>query len=175
MAKKKSKLGAGKKTPKKAAAKAKPARRAAPRKSAATAKSPFPITTGKGAGAAEIGRSLVELYNQGKWDEPCKLWWSPQIVSVEGAGMAWTGRNAVDAKNADWYKTNTVIGGSAEGPFVGASGFAVKFRVETEEKATGKRTRLEEVGVYTVQDGKIVREEFMYGPMQVQHMPAATG
>jgi hypothetical protein len=129
---------------------------------------PFTVSTGRGPSAAEIGKSLVELYNAGKWDEPCRLWWSPDIVSVEGMGMAWAGRRAVDAKNEGWNKEHTPLGGSAEGPFVGASGFSVKFRMEIKENATGNITRMEEIGVYTVQDGKIVREEFMYGAMTVE-------
>lgn len=174
MAKKKTGKKAGakkapaKKVVKKPAAKGKPA----PAKKATSAQAnPFTVSTGKGASAAEVGKSLVELYNAGKWDEPAKLWWSPEIVSVEGMGMAWAGRDAVNAKNAGWYEQNNVLGGSAEGPYVGASGFAVKFRMEVQEKATGKRTRMEEVGVYTVQDGKIVREEYMYGSMQTEQMP----
>ncbi len=155
---KKSPAKSAKPTPKKVASKAKPK----------GPKNPATITTGKGASAREIGDSLVELYNAGKWDEPCKKWWSPKIVSVEGAGMAWSGRAAVLAKNADWYTQHKVLGGSAEGPFVGASGFAVKFRMEFEVKASGQRIQMDEVGVYTVSNGKIVREEFMYGAMTMQ-------
>ena len=53
-------------------------------------------------------------------------------------------------------------GASAEGPFVGATGFAVKFTIDLETKSTGKRETMTEVGVYTVKNGKIVQEEFMY-------------
>ena len=58
---------------------------------------------------------------------------------------------------------HTLHGASAEGPYIGATGFAVKFRVDVTENASGKRLLMEEVGVYTVENGKIVREEFMYG------------
>lgn len=126
----------------------------------------FTISTGKGPGAAEIGASLVALYNAGKWDEPAKKWYVPGIVSVEGTGMACRGREALEAKAAWWYGQNRVLGGSAEGPYVGASGFSVKYRIEVEEKGSGARVRMEEIGVYTVEDGRIVREEYMYGPTQ---------
>ena len=43
-----------------------------------------------------------------------------------------------------------------------AGQFAVHFTFEVTPKATGKRTTLEEVGVYTVKDDKITREQFFY-------------
>ncbi|MFN7020434.1 MAG: SnoaL-like domain-containing protein [Phycisphaerales bacterium] len=132
----------------------------------------FTVSTGKGPGAAEIGASLVALYNAGRWDEPANKWYAPEIVSVEGSGMACRGREALEAKAAWWYGQNRVLGGSAEGPYVGASGFSVKYRIEVQEKKSGTRVRMEEVGVYTVQGGKIVREEYMYGPMQREEGPA---
>ncbi len=93
-----------------------------------------------------------------------EMWWSPRITSIEGMGQAWDGRAAVEGKNAWWAQTNRMASGSAEGPYVGATGFSVKFHLEVEDKNTGQRTIMDEIGVYTVKDGKIVQEEFMYGP-----------
>ncbi|MCC6322589.1 MAG: nuclear transport factor 2 family protein [Phycisphaerales bacterium] len=152
-----------KKTTAKRAGKARPAT-----KSAATT---FSVSTGKGATAAEIGASLVSLYNEGRWEEPERKWFAEDIESIEGSGMGWRGREAVKGKGEWWYSQNTVLGGSAEGPYVGASGFSVKFRIEVVEKSSGMKTRMEEVGVYTVKDGKIIREEYMYGPMQQERVP----
>ena len=121
------------------------------------------VTTGSGPNPEAIGKSLVKMFNKGQFSQIEAKWWSPAIESVEGFGMAWKGRAAVDAKNAGWMSQNTVRGASAEGPYVGASGFSVKFRMDVEEKATNKRTIMEEIGVYTVKNGKIIREEFMYG------------
>ncbi len=153
---------------KKSAAK-KPAPKAAAKKPTAKSKAapvqenPSRVTTGKGAGPDAIGRELVSMFNRGLFKEIEDKFWSPSIVSVEGIGMAWHGRKAVEAKNTGWMEQNEIQGAAAEGPFVGASGFAVKFRMDVVERASGKRTVMDEVGVYTVQDGKIVREEFMYG------------
>lgn len=125
---------------------------------------PRPIKSGPGASPQEIGASLVELFNQGDKDEQIwSKWWDKSVVSVEGMGLAWHGEKAVRAKNEGWTAQNEVLGASAEGPYVGATGFAVKFRMDVRERATGKRTIMEEVGVYTVRNGKIVQEEFMYG------------
>ncbi len=122
------------------------------------------VNTGRGAGPAELGGKLVTLFNQGTADAWVASVWDKGIVSCEGVGanMEWVGRKAVDAKNAEWTKANTVLGASAEGPFVGSTGFAVKFRVHVRDNATGTERHMTEVGVYTVSNGKIVREEFMY-------------
>jgi hypothetical protein len=127
-------------------------------------RNPALVSTGRGPGPAEIGRDLVEMFNRGELKEIEEKWWSPaDIVSIEGLGKAWRGRTAVEAKNTQWMAGHRIHGASAEGPFVGATGFAVKFNLDIEDTNAGKRELMEEVGVYTVRDGKIVQEEFMYG------------
>ena len=125
------------------------------------------LSTGKGATAAEIGRSLVELFNAGKSDEVEKLWHHKKIESIEADGTVFLGRKGVAEKNAWWTNTFEVHSAKAEGPFVGATGFSVHFTIETSAKAgqcAGKRMAMKEIGVYTVSKGKIVREEFMCEP-----------
>lgn len=161
MAKKKTST---KKAASKSAKKAK-GKKAAARGGGGAAGGMFKVSTGPGPGPAEIGADLVALFNRGKISEVERKHWSPKIESIEGGGvnLGWRGLAAVNAKNAEWYAAHVFNGGSAEGPYVGSSGFAVKFRMDITEKAGGKRVVMEEVGVYTVQGGKIVREEFMYG------------
>lgn len=153
---------AGKKSP---AVKSGARAKAGAGKRSASQASPFPVSTGKGLTPAQMGQDLVDMFNRGELSQIEDRFWSPDIVSVEGMGMAWAGRKAVDEKNRSWMQTHRMHGASAEGPFVGASGFAVKFRMDVEDTTTGDRAIMHEVGVYTVMDGKIVREEFMYGPV----------
>jgi hypothetical protein len=47
------------------------------------------------------------------------------------------------------------------GPFVAHDRFVVQFDADVTNKQSKERTQLSEVGVYTVKDGKIVREEFL--------------
>jgi len=167
MAKKKT----AKKTPSKSGKKtSKPVRRSSKKKSAAPKKSnaknaslaPVAVKTGPGMSPMEIGSKLVADFNAGKMN--LNEMWSPAIVSIEGVGVSqgWHGRKAVDAKNAWWASEHVVHGASAEGPFVGATGFGVKFVIDVETKSTAKREMMTEIGVYTVKNGKIVQEEFMY-------------
>jgi hypothetical protein len=38
---------------------------------------------------------------------------------------------------------------------------SLQFDVDVTDKASGKRAKVSELGIYTVKDGKIVREEFL--------------
>lgn len=162
----KSSKNAAKKASKAPAKKAssKPAKKAAPVKFDALA--PIAVDTGKGASAAEIGTQLVAMFNQGQFTEiEDKFWNKKEIASIEGVGvgMAWIGVKAVRAKNDAWMADHEIHGGSAEGPYVGSTGFAVRFKMDVTTKSTGERMVMDEIGVYTIEDGKIVCEEFMYG------------
>lgn len=164
----------------KAASKA--ARKTAKARSKKTARAggalaPKPITTGRGPTPAEVGKDFVEMFNRGQFKEIEEKYWSPKVTSIEGVGvaLAWQGRRAVLAKNHSWSEQNILHSFSAEGPYVGATGFAMKMRMEVEEKATGNRVQMEEVGVYTVQNGKVIQEEFMYGSMTPVSGPMSSG
>ncbi len=125
---------------------------------------PRPVSTGKGPTPMEIGADLVAMFNRGQMDEIVRKWYSPKITSIEGIGanFAWDGLKATIAKGEEWMSDNVIHGASAEGPFVGSTGFAVRYKMDVETKSSGKRQMMDEVGVYTVRDGKIVQEEFMY-------------
>lgn len=125
---------------------------------------PREVKTGKGQTPFEVGKALVEMFNKGQFSEIEEMFWSPKVASIEGYGVSlvWKGRKAVEAKNNEWMSTHKIHSASAEGPFVGGTGFAVKFKMDVEETPTGKRQVMDEVGVYRIKNGKIVEEEFMY-------------
>lgn len=134
-------------------------------KKAAKALEPKLVKTGKGASPLEVGQAVVAGFNAHKPER--ELWdahWSRKVESIEGLGvsMKWVGRKAMEAKGAQWMATHKIYAASAEGPFVGATGFAVRFSMDVEDTTTGKREMMHEVGVYTVKSGKVVCEEFMY-------------
>ncbi len=167
MAKKRSKSSAGSKPAPKAkrpAAKAGPAARktkpkASPKKSAGKSKSaPSPA----GASPAELGRTLVTLFNQNKADDWIKGVWSKNVESIEGTGQVARGAAQILAKWDWWTSNHEVMGASAEGPYVGATGFAAKYQLHVKDKSTGADMHMTEVAVYTVEKGRITREEFMY-------------
>ena len=115
----------------------------------------------------EVGRKLVALCKEGKNDEVMKTLYARDIVSVEAGGPPGQDREAkgieaVEAKGKQWEAGHEIHSAQTEGPFPHGDRFAVVFRYDITQKATGKRIKMDEVALYTVRDGKIVREEFFY-------------
>lgn len=75
------------------------------------------------------------------------------------------GRSAIKAKRGDWVATHDIQSLDADGPYVHPPNkFGVRFEAEVTQKATGQKMTLCEVAVYTVEGGRIVREEFFMLP-----------
>jgi hypothetical protein len=116
-----------------------------------------------------VGRRLVELCQQGKNLDALSLY-APNAVSVEPMGSeempaVMTGVDAIRGKGEWWFANNEIHRASAKGPFPNGDRFAVIYDYEVTAKAgpmAGKRMAIEEVALYTVEDGRIVREEFFY-------------
>ena len=117
-----------------------------------------------------VGQKLVEFCRNGLNLDAIASLYSPDIVSVEAIGSAdWPaemrGVDAVVDKNKQWFASNEVHHASAEGPYPHRDRFAVIFHYETtatDGPRKGQRSKFDEVALYTVKDGKIVREEFFY-------------
>ena len=118
----------------------------------------------------EIGKTMVEIVNQGTETEAkfVQEYYADDVVSVEGQGseeMPATiqGIDAIKAKHAWWFDNNTVHDTTATGPFIGGKDdtFILHFSMDITPKG-GERMQMSEVGVYTVKDGKIAHEEYLY-------------
>jgi SnoaL-like domain len=115
----------------------------------------------------EIGKRYVALCQQGKFDTCLDELYSKNAVSVEAAmpaGMERTakGLDAIKAKGKDWGESHTVHSAEVTGPFPNEDRFAVRFLFDVTEKPSGKRSKMDEVGLFTIENGKITREEFFY-------------
>ena len=115
----------------------------------------------------EIGKDLVSLCKQGKNQEAIDRLYSPNIESVEPVampGMEQTQRGIakIKGKNQWWEDNHEIHGIVAEGPFPHGDRFIVRFKYDVTPKHRGKRMTMDETGLYTVQNGKIVKEEFFY-------------
>jgi len=115
----------------------------------------------------EVGNKLVELCNAGKNHEAMQLLDAETIVSVEAAGapgasLETRGRAAVFEKSAQFGAAHEFHGATCEGPWPHGDRFIVRFTYDLTQKASGHRFTLDEAGLFTVQNGKIVREEFFF-------------
>ena len=115
----------------------------------------------------EVGNRLVELCREGKNDEAMKELYSPDIVSVEaGAPPAMSaetrGIDAVVAKGVWWAENHTIHSAKVEGPFPHGDRFIVRFTYDITIKQANQRVTMDEAALFTVANGKVVREEFFY-------------
>lgn len=116
----------------------------------------------------EVGQRLVELARADKDPQALDELYADNVVSVEanaaegdGPG-SWEGIAAVREKHAWWNSVATVHGITAEGPYAGSGDdhFVVKFCMDVTMADQG-RSEMTEVGMFTVANGKIVREVYL--------------
>ena len=114
----------------------------------------------------EVADKVVDMCSKGQFAEALSLY-SPDIVSVEagappGQSRESKGLDAVKAKGEWWTANHEVHSGKVEGPLVAGNHFSVVYKFDVTFKPENRRFTMEEVAIYKVADGKIVREEFFY-------------
>lgn len=119
------------------------------------------------ASTAAVAQELVALCRAGRNLDAVNKLYSPRIVSVEPVGSPempaeMNGIDAIRGKHQWWEENNEVHSMEVNGPYLGEGQFAVQFTFDATFKPTGQRNKLTEMALYTVKDGKIVREEFFY-------------
>ncbi len=116
--------------------------------------------------AIDIGKRLVELTSAGSDAQALNELYANSVISIEanpeGEPQTWQGLDAVREKHAWWESVTTLHSSTAEGPFAGAGDdqFVVRFDMDVTMQEQG-RSQMSEVGLYTVADGKIVREVYL--------------
>jgi SnoaL-like domain len=119
------------------------------------------------ASTAAVAQELVALCRAGRNLDAINKLYSPRIVSIEPVGSPempaeMNGIDAIRSKNQWWEENNEVHSNEVNGPFLGEGQFAVQYTFDATFKPTGQRQRLTEMALYSVKDGKIVREQFFY-------------
>ena len=115
----------------------------------------------------DIANKMVNLCKQGKNLEELTTLFSDDVVSVEAGAMPGMSREskglaAVKMKGEWWSANHEVHSANVTGPWPHDDKFIVGFQYDVTNKPSGQRMQLDEVGLYTIKNGKIVREEFFY-------------
>jgi ketosteroid isomerase-like protein len=114
-----------------------------------------------------VAQRFAALCKEGKFEEAGGTFWSDDIVSVEpmeGEMAVLKGRQAVVGKGEWWYANHEVHSAETHGPYVNGDQFALRFVLDVTPRASGgERMRMDELGLYTVKDGKVVEERFFCG------------
>lgn len=115
-----------------------------------------------------IANELVAGCREGRERENLDKLYAADAVSVEaadpqGMGREASGLDAIRGKHEWWENTMEVLGGEVSDPYPhGDDRFAVRFSMKARNRETGEVMEMDEIGVYHVRDGRIVREEFFY-------------
>ncbi len=116
-----------------------------------------------------VGAALAEYCRKGDTYAGLDALYAENAVSVEaaaqpgGMGDTFEGIAAIRAKHDWWNGAHEDHGGEVSGPFFhGKDKFSLIFDMDVTNKEAGERMQMREVAVYTVNDGKIVHEEFYY-------------
>jgi hypothetical protein len=119
----------------------------------------------------EIAKELVKNCREGREREGLSELYDPNCESVEatdppeGSRIS-KGVAAIEGKHEWWGQAFELHSSAADGPYLHEPHqFAVIFTMDVTEKASGQRWQGKEVGLYTVAEGKIVKEEFFQAPM----------
>lgn len=114
-----------------------------------------------------VALRLVELTSTGQDAKALDELYADSIVSVEvmsdpeADAQAWEGIDAVREKHAWWDGVATVHSVEVDGPFAGSGSevFVVGFTMDV--TMDGERNSMREVGVFTVDQGKIIKEVYL--------------
>src|SRR3954466_2289092 len=112
-----------------------------------------------------VAGKFMELCKAGKHFEVMRTMYVPEMVSVEGDGRETVGKEAVIHKSEVFQGNNAIQGQDLRGPFfcgdanADSGRFTVYTSIDFTPKSGGNRVTHDEVGLYTVKNGMITREE----------------
>jgi hypothetical protein len=115
----------------------------------------------------DIAKRYVELCKAGKNDVCLDELYAKDAVSVEAVAQPGTervvkGLEGIRAKSKTWRESNVIHSAEVMGPFPHDNRFAVRFTFDVTNKPAGRRIKMDEIGLFTIENGKIAREEFFY-------------
>jgi ketosteroid isomerase-like protein len=113
----------------------------------------------------EIANRLSELFKEGKWDEALELF-SEDAKSIEPANspglQSVEGLDNIKKKGKEFNSSvEEMHGGYTSEPIVAGNHIAFAMGMDATFKGMG-RMKMDEIAVYEVKDGKIVKEQFFF-------------
>jgi ketosteroid isomerase-like protein len=114
----------------------------------------------------EVANRMYELLKESKWDQVQQELFSDDAESIEPAGspglQSVKGKDAIKKKGQDFSNMiEEVHGGYTGEPILAGNYIALAMGFDATMKGMG-RQKMDEIAVYEVRDGKIVKEQFFY-------------
>ena len=117
----------------------------------------------------EVATEMVALCRAGKWEECIQKFYSPDIKSIEPEGATWgtvQGFDAIAKKGQEWQEMVAEFHSSEiSDPIVAENFFSITMKSKVTMKGMDQPINMDEVCVYEVKNGKVVKEQFFYTPM----------
>ncbi len=115
----------------------------------------------------EVANKLVEYCRMGQYVEAQDDLYGENCASIEPEGTSYpsvTGLAAIKQKAQQWAEmVEEVHGSEVSDPVVAGDFFALTMKNDVTFKGMA-RQQIEEVSVFEVKDGKIVKEQFFFTP-----------
>jgi hypothetical protein len=115
----------------------------------------------------DIAQGVRKCVLEQAYEKAYKTYFSPELTSAEPMGVPdreAKGKDAVAKKGMEWHTMMETHGVTVSEPLVTATHFVLKMSFDVTHKPSGQRMMMEELAVYTVEQGIIIREEFFYTP-----------
>jgi hypothetical protein len=114
----------------------------------------------------EVANRFNELAQTGQWEQIQNELFADNAVSIEpehSQGMkSVEGLEAIREKGRQFEQmVEEMHGGWTKEPIIGGNHFAVAMGMDCTFKGMGRK-QMDEIAVYEVKDGKIVKEQFFY-------------
>ncbi len=117
----------------------------------------------------QVAEQLVNYCRQGNFAEATQALYGQNIVSIEPDGAPVKETKGLEAVIAKGQQFNDMVeevhGMEISDPIVADKFFSCTMKMDVTFKGA-PRTNMDEICLYTVENGKIVREEFFFTPMQ---------
>jgi hypothetical protein len=114
----------------------------------------------------EVANRMNELFKEFKWEQVHQELFAENAVSIEPPGsqglQTVEGLAAIKKKGEDFNNiVEEMHGGWVSEPLVGGNYISFAMGIDATYKGMG-RQKMDEIAVYEVKDGKIVKEQFFY-------------
>lgn len=112
-----------------------------------------------------VAKEYVSLCREGKFEEAIERFFAADHVRIESLDMAGPpiAMRGIDAIKKNMRAADDEVHGvEIDGPFVKQNRFCVRFAIDTTFKQNGERTTVTKLDLYTVENGKIERDEVFY-------------
>lgn len=116
----------------------------------------------------DVANRFNELAQTGQWDKIQDELYANNAVSIEpahAAAMGLPNAEGMEAIKKKGKAFNEMVeemhGGYSTAPVIGGNFFSIGMGMDVTMKGVG-RTKMDEVAVYEVKDGKIIKEQFFF-------------